>query len=83
MLIIISQNNRCHRFFFNKIDFKNMKCLFVATVATDSAVFVATLPVEKKYKFCETGSVATNTALSVAALPVECQSLKVNHLSFT
>ena len=24
------------------------KCLFVATVATDSAVFVATLPVEKK-----------------------------------
>ena len=34
------------------------KCLFVATVATDSAV-------------------------SVATLPFECQSLTVNHFSFT
>ena len=60
-----------------------MKCLFVATVATNSAVFVATLPVECQSKNCEEGSVATNTALSVATLPVECQSLTVNHFSFT
>ena len=50
--------------------------LFVATVARDSAAFVATLPVE-------TGSVASNTALSVAKLPVECQSLTVNHFFYT
>ena len=61
----------------------NRKCLFVATVATDSAVFVATLPVECQEKKFETGRVATNTALSVDTLPVECQSLIVNHFSFT
>ena len=33
-------------FTINTIQINFRKCLFVATVATDSAVFVATLPVE-------------------------------------
>ena len=70
-------------FTINTIQINFRKCLFVATVATDSAVFVATLPVENKLKNCESGSVATNTALSVATLPVEYQSLTVNHFSVT
>ena len=32
----------------SKVQILGRKCLFVATVATDSAVFVAKLPVEKK-----------------------------------
>ena len=42
--------------------------LFVATVATDSAVFIATLPVSQFFYFFSTGSVAMNTALSVATV---------------
>ena len=52
----------------SEVQILSRKCLFVATVAMDSTVFVATLPVSQNFYFFSTGSLATNTALSVATV---------------